>query len=775
MTGRDTPGIAAGAREKGRGLDLTAAAEYALRFALAFILSRGRLLGAISPFGVGFAACVLPGTAGAVTAIGAGAGYVSLLGLTGALKYISVIILIRSAVWIMEGSSPADKPLFVPAVTCAAAGAVGFVYAAAGGWQPEALMFCLTETFLCGGMAYFYGTALDPRGDGSGEGRSIRISSALILLTSVLLSASDITLFGVVSAGRCLAAAAVMLCALLGGPGRGAAAGFMMGAAMDLAAGTAPFFCVIYPLAAVISGVFSRSSRLLFLLAFIAADALGAVWVWAYGPGLSALYETFVASVTVMVLPSGTVAKLGVFFPSAATGYGFFKAREYAREKVELTAEAFRELYGVLRSAREGDTGENVSVVFDRAVEAVCRKCPRAGICWQRDYNDSYDIMNNLSGRLLDRGEALTSDFPARFIDACIRFPELLTAVNGELRLFITRRQFRRHISDNRAAACSQYGDVAAVLKELGEELGGGITVEPGLERRVQKYLRGLGISASAAVFRVRGSRLRVEITSPQLHMLTADREYLDRLAAVTGTSLYASASRTSPELLVLLETEPMCAVVGSACVKRQGQSVSGDKGVFFRTDEGLLYLLLCDGMGSGEGAARASAAAAGIMQKLLRAGVSPELSLRMLGDVMLLKNEGDTDASTVDLMCVDLFTGEARVFKYGAAPSYVKHGGAVRRFGSASFSAGLLLGRNGSGASSTKLAPGDLAVLVTDGVIPGGDDKWLTGLIASYSGDDPKELSRAILRSAVERGGCGDDMTAVVIAAGERKTAAAV
>ena len=30
----------------------------------------------------------------------------------------------------------------------------------------------------------------------------------------------------------------------------------------------------------------------------------------------------------------------------------------------------------------------------------------------------------------------------------------------------------------------------------------------------------------------------------------------------------------------------------------------------------------------------------------------------------------------TVDLLSIDLFSGEARIYKYGAAPSYLKRGG---------------------------------------------------------------------------------------------------
>ena len=91
-------------------------------------------------------------------------------------------------------------------------------------------------------------------------------------------------------------------------------------------------------------------------------------------------------------------------------------------------------------------------------------------------------------------------------------------------------------------------------------------------------------------------------------------------------------------------------------------------------------------------------------------AGVRPENALRTLNSALALRNdEAAGGFTTIDLLRVDLFTGEAWVYKYGAAPTYVRKGKAVTRITGASLPAGLSAGEGGSPDVTTlKLEPGD-------------------------------------------------------------------
>lgn len=131
---------------------------------------------------------------------------------------------------------------------------------------------------------------------------------------------------------------------------------------------------------------------------------------------------------------------------------------------------------------------------------------------------------------------------------------------------------------------------------------------------------------------------------------------------------------------LTLIQQEPLMAVAGIAARKKDGETVSGDAGTYFKRGDGTLYVLLCDGMGSGPQANRESSLALRLLEQFLQAGVETEHALVTLNSALALRGEEAGGFTTVDLLQVDLFTGDGAVFKLGAAPTYVRKGGTVRR-----------------------------------------------------------------------------------------------
>ena len=208
---------------------------------------------------------------------------------------------------------------------------------------------------------------------------------------------------------------------------------------------------------------------------------------------------------------------------------------------------------------------------------------------------------------------------------------------------------------------------------------------------------------------------------------------------------------------------------VGIAALKKKGERVSGDRGSYFKTDAGVLCVLLADGMGAGEEAARDSARVVSILEKFLRSGADPAAAMKILNSVLLLRGGENWGFATVDLMCVDLFTGETCFYKYGAAPSYVKNGRQIRRVKGESLAAGLA-SQEGAAPDVVRLRlqPGSTALIASDGVIADTDDSWLKSILGEEQ-TDMKGLARGVLRAAEELYGAGDDMTVLAVRVEER------
>ena len=587
----------------------------------------------------------------------------------------------------------------------------------------------------------------------------------------ILMAFSRIEILSVVSIGRFMALILVMTSAMKGGMLTGAAIGTVLGLAMDVTSTGAPFYTMAYSFSGLLSGVFGKHGRLFFVLSFILSGALSVVCAWNQEVYISSLFETFSASVIFMLLPASFLNHVGVILQSMERGSGESGLRRFAALKVKNLSEAYGELYEtVKKSLEEPGNDENIAKVFDRAADQVCVKCKYKNRCWNAEYVDTLSAMNDATQAMREHGSLSVEDIPGFFREKCTGLPAFVTAVNGELRAMAYRRQLRARLSENRSVAWGQYNDMAQMLSRVANELGSINGADPLAERRLIRYLRSLDIDAETAVFRDGSGRLRVIIESGRLTPLTRDENYLEKLSSVVGVRLCQPKELCEGcSKLTLLEAEPLAVSVGIAALKKRGEKVSGDKGTYFKTDAGVLCVILSDGMGCGDDAARDSSQVVAILEKFLRSGADPAVAMKVLNSVMLLRGGDNWGFATVDLMCVDLFTGETCFYKYGAAPSYVKSGKSIRRIKGETLAAGLSSGEGiAPDLVRMRLRPGSTAIIASDGVIVDDEDDWIKNLLMRGT-DDMKALARGTLKEAEKVYGANDDMTVVTVRVEER------
>src|SRR5690606_6111909 len=124
--------------------------------------------------------------------------------------------------------------------------------------------------------------------------------------------------------------------------------------------------------------------------------------------------------------------------------------------------------------------------------------------------------------------------------------------------------------------------------------------------------------------------------------------------------------------------------------------------------------------MGTGPRAAAESQAAVAMLQRFLEAGFDLDFAVRTINTVLLLRSPEETYA-TLDACVVDLAEGTARMLKVGAPPSFVcrggEDGGAVDVVRASSLPVGIL-SRVETRIVTRRLQPGDVVVMVTDGVL---------------------------------------------------------
>ena len=251
-----------------------------------------------------------------------------------------------------------------------------------------------------------------------------------------------------------------------------------------------------------------------------------------------------------------------------------------------------------------------------------------------------------------------------------------------------------------------------------------------------------------------------------ELHTYLLRRQYRQRIAEdhAKAASQYAQLSELLQSAADSANAQTASALplhpyqLGLSLRPKRGERVSGDSASQFETENGTLCLLLSDGMGCGEAAQRESAMAVRLLERFLRAGIDAPPALKTLNSALSLRAESTDSFTTVDLLMLSLRTLEGELYKYGAAPSYLKRGGSVRRVTCSCLPAGLQEGSPPPEATHLRLSPGSFLVMVSDGVADSTDDEWLQNLLAGWEGENPQLLVSAILAESIGRRGETDD-----------------
>ena len=196
---------------------------------------------------------------------------------------------------------------------------------------------------------------------------------------------------------------------------------------------------------------------------------------------------------------------------------------------------------------------------------------------------------------------------------------------------------------------------------------------------------------------------------------------------------------------------EPQVQVYGN-----RPQADNGDRCVMFAGTRCRYYVILCDGMGTGLGAVQEGKTAADLLRRLLTAGYPADSALQSLNSLWALRNRAG--AVAVDLLEIQLETGKATIYKWGAAPSYLVCGIGAEKIGTAGPPPGLSVTDAREMSYRISLRRGEILLLVSDGV---GEEEALRCCL-KMTGASPAELARSLLECGRLSG--EDDATVVTV-----------
>ncbi len=474
------------------------------------------------------------------------------------------------------------------------------------------------------------------------------------------------------------------------------------------------------------------------------------------------------------------------------------EAREVAQNaRLRALSEAFSSLsrlfYGMsdrLRHPRVADLHR----ACEGAVAEQCARCERRSACRTDGQDIPGALAAHLTVRLRTNATASVDAIPPACRAVCSHVAEIVEEVNarcGEL----TEQCVK---SEKTEVFAADYKAMSAILAEAaapraGEEedylcdhavaeriyarlIEAGIRIEGAVvcgKRERHVVVRGAGLEQlspdkMANVKAIMEEECEIPLSSPIFDV--RDGHTVMRLLAEPRLEV-SFAGSTVPAGACEGEVLPAPLTGETAIDGYVPPYTCGDHIALFTSDRAYFYALISDGMGSGEEASLTSDICTVFLEKMLAAGNRPEIALSMLGSFIRQKNTGTGGecSATVDLMELDLFCGEAVFLKNGAAPTYVVRKGTVYKLRSRTMPIGILKDTPPD-ALRFRTHPGDVVVMVSDGVTHGNDEcPWLIDLLSSPLPPSMDSLRLDILNHAIASGS-PDDLSAIALRVGEKE-----
>ncbi|MBR6789871.1 MAG: SpoIIE family protein phosphatase [Oscillospiraceae bacterium] len=627
------------------------------------------------------------------------------------------------------------------------------------------LLFSVAEGVLSGTLCYFSwhgGRALLGERKLSEAGAIARMSLALLGMT-VLTGLCQLSL-PPLNAGR------ILFCAILPVVGRrrgtyaAVSAGICCTAAMMLSDPALTSSGAVCAAAGFWSAHFAASGRVRHGLLYLLIGLSGLLLSRGGDAALQASLDLISGTALYLLLPERVMALIPR--PEERPGRLLFDNSRVAA-RLRFSSETLEDIRSAVEAVSKKLYASGVcsmESVYDSTADRVCRKCGLKMFCWETAYSQTMEAFSRLTPALKEKGFAEQEDMPGYFTGKCPKAAELLRSVNAYYQEYISREAASRKVMEAKQVASEQLGGVSDLLLALGEEFSDLRRMDRSAAERAKELLIELGEDPAEVWCPIdRFDRMRVEVCQERPMKLDGAlaARHLSRLLErpFAPPSAVTAGGETR---IIFCEKARYTVEIGTAQLNAADNRICGDCCDHFTDGRGYFHLVLSDGMGSGGRAAVDSIMTCSFVMKLIKAGFGFDAALKLLNSALLCK-AGDETLATLDIGCIDLYTGKTELLKAGAAPSFLCRDGKCMQIGGQSLPVGILQGIEYD-RHTVRLRQGDMLVMVTDGAMA-VSESWMREEITLCADASPEAAAKRVASAARHQNGLpGDDITVAVL-----------
>lgn len=602
----------------------------------------------------------------------------------------------------------------------------------------------------------------------------------VILLASVATGAMGWQIGGL-SVTMILAQWLVAAFAFAAGGGLGAAVGVVTGLVIGLANGTMLEISML-AFAGLLGGMLKYGGRMSTAVGVFLGATILTLSLEEPEQLLYHMTETVAALCLFLLTPRPWMRNLSIRIPGTLDHLReeqqyVQRIREVTAERVRGFANVFERLSAIFlqdRIPRAKQEEYLMNEYMNDIVSRVCGACSQRKRCWGEQSYKSVQMMTDMLVQVESSGGQMVRIEP-NWRQHCSKPDLLLRQMCGQYPLLQKDLAWRRQLADSRRLVADQLSGLADVMVRFAQDIEREAAEMSLQEQQIKDALEELGLSIrDVEVYSLEEGHVYIEVTQHS----SFGKEECERLVAPLLSDLLGEPIAVRQREIVVDEdgycTIPLVSArryevkAGMASAAKGGGLISGDSYSVMEIGHRQVVVAISDGMGNGEKARQESKAAIELLQDLLRSGFDEQLAIQTINSVLRLRSTEEMYA-TIDLVMLDLFDAQAKFLKVGSTPTYIKRGKQVLTVSSENLPLGIVQDLQVE-SSSKQLRPGDLLILMTDGLFtvpePVQDaERWMQRVIREIQSEDPQEFADLLLEYVVRQqdGEIPDDMTVIV------------
>lgn len=735
---------------------------------IGFVMSRGTVFGGILPFGNAFVAAV-PKEYLAMSAFGCCLATVIPASGGNVFRYLGGLFAIVSIKALLALTTKYENnPLLCGGVAGLVTVATGLVATVN---DPKGSIMAVAEAVLAFSGAFFLKGATKTLKSPSNLGRES--TACLIICGGILLVGAISIAPGGISLGRVLAMTFILLISRFGHASAGAICGIAAGMAAALASGSGAAV-LVFSLGGLVSGVFASMGKYAQIAALAVSCLVGSAVAQNLTLTVGLFIETLFGSAIFLVVPKSVAMKISRLFSPAAAITSADGMKKTITMRLKKASGALCDVSETVDKVA-GELARINTPTFEGVLCGIekdaCTGCSLSVHCWEAKKTETVSAVMDMI-KAVREGEKVEEAAGEDFRSHCLRPARFASAVAVHYGDYASRMAAENRICDLRSVVSEQFDGISDMLLDMAEELEREEAFDYKLAENILDALQNMEIQATECSCRVdKYGRMSVEIIANTLKGQSYNRMKLLRQVEVCCDRDFEPPTLTYNKgkvFISLTERAEFTVKFGASQIACSPSGICGDAFSFFTDGRGRAFAVISDGMGSGGRAAVDGAMASGLITRLLKAGFGYDSSLNILNSAMLFKSS-DESLATVDLACIDLYSGRTDLLKAGAAATVLRRGGKCGVAESTSLPAGILR-EVGFDKATVKLRHRDLLLMMSDGVTADGTD-WICAELEAFEDGTADELADKIARGAARRraNDRADDIT-VLAAIVERK-----